>query len=160
MQDQIEHIGVVTKWQPFCRQHLQSHFLTLKLYFEAKFTKSSSRWSKSNHREIKSPNQLQRLRKTQRFFRRNVVRINHPNVGKFICQKEYDLLYLLSANRVGYCHRLRWYKFLIFGLSYLALIEFARAFFLLVYGLLTLLLSCKSGLVESRNNGNNNSDIY
>ena len=48
------------------------------------------------------------------------------------------------------------YWFQVFGLSYKALIEFSRAF-LLVYRLLTLLFSCKTGLMESPNNGNNNS---
>ena len=32
-----------------------------------------------------------------------------------------------------------------------------KGFFLLVYGLLTLLFSCKTGLMESPNNGNDNS---
>ena len=46
------------------------------------------------------------------------------------------------------------YRFLIFGLSYFNWIF--KGFFILIYGLLTLFFSCKTGLMESSNNGNNN----
>ena len=46
--------------------------------------------------------------------------------------------------------------FMFSGLAIKLWLNFSRAF-LLVYGLLTLLFSCKTGLTESPNNGNNNS---